>query len=100
MSGHMSTVSTDLPPPGDHKGVGAWMKSRLFSSRLNILLTALIVWFLLMTVPALLEWAFVKANFTANTSHECRQSVGGACWAFIAEKHRLILFGTYPYEEQ
>ena len=26
--------------------------------------------------------------------------VGGACWAFIVEKHRLILFGTYPYDEQ
>ncbi|MGH2396422.1 MAG: amino acid ABC transporter permease, partial [bacterium] len=22
----------------------------------------------------------------------------GACWGFIAEKHRFILFGTYPYE--
>ena len=23
----------------------------------------------------------------------------GACWAVIAEKYRLILFGRYPYEE-
>ena len=23
----------------------------------------------------------------------------GACWGFIAEKHRFILFGTYPYEQ-
>ncbi len=23
----------------------------------------------------------------------------GACWGFIAEKHRFILFGTYPFEE-
>jgi general L-amino acid transport system permease protein len=23
----------------------------------------------------------------------------GACWAFIAEKHRFIFFGTYPYEQ-
>jgi general L-amino acid transport system permease protein len=26
--------------------------------------------------------------------------VTGACWAVIVEKHRLILFGVYPYEEQ
>ena len=24
---------------------------------------------------------------------------GGACWGFIAEKHRFILFGTYPFEQ-
>ena len=23
----------------------------------------------------------------------------GACWALIVEKHRFILFGTYPYEQ-
>jgi general L-amino acid transport system permease protein len=28
----------------------------------------------------------------------CREA-SGACWGFIAEKHRFILFGTYPFEE-
>ena len=28
----------------------------------------------------------------------CRDGEG-ACWGFIAEKHRFILFGTYPYEQ-
>ena len=60
----------------------------------------LAAWFLLMAVPALVEWAFIKANYTASNAQECRQSVGGACWAFIIEKHRLILFGTYPFDEQ
>ena len=27
-------------------------------------------------------------------------AAGGACWGFVAEKYRLILFGRYPYEEQ
>jgi general L-amino acid transport system permease protein len=31
----------------------------------------------------------------------CRVLQGsGACWAVITEKHRFILFGTYPYEQQ
>jgi len=75
------------------------MKTRLFSSPLNILLTLLFAWFILMAVPALIEWAFIQANFNAQNATECRASAG-ACWAFIVEKHRLILFGTYPYEEQ
>jgi len=52
-----------------------------------------------MAVPAVVDWALLSANFTAQNAQECRASAG-ACWAFIAEKHRLILFGTYPYEEQ
>jgi general L-amino acid transport system permease protein len=64
-----------------------------------MLLTALISWLLLMTLPALIQWAFIQATWTANSAQECR-ALEGACWAFIAEKHRLILFGTYPYDEQ
>jgi general L-amino acid transport system permease protein len=31
-------------------------------------------------------------------SSACR-AAAGACWGFIADKHRFILFGTYPFEE-
>jgi general L-amino acid transport system permease protein len=88
-----------LPPPVRQSGAVAWLRARLFSSPLNILLTVLIAWILLMAVPAVVDWLFVSANFSATTAQECRAS-GGACWAFIREKHRLILFGTYPYDEQ
>ena len=31
----------------------------------------------------------------------CQNAKGiGACWAVIADKYRLILFGRYPYDEQ
>ena len=86
-------------PPIAHKGVIGWMRASLFSSPLNTLLTVLVAWLLLMALPAMVEWLFIRANFNATTAQECRAS-GGACWAFIAEKHRLILFGVYPYDEQ
>ncbi|NYT65723.1 amino acid ABC transporter permease [Alcaligenaceae bacterium] len=93
-----ATTSTSLPPV-TQEGIFGWLRTRLFSSPLNALLTVLVVWLLLMVVPALVEWLFIKANFNATNAQECRES-GGACWAFIAEKHRLILFGIYPYDEQ
>ncbi|HLU00991.1 MAG TPA: amino acid ABC transporter permease [Burkholderiaceae bacterium] len=77
----------------------AWLKENLFSSPLNILLTVLVAWLLIMSVPAMLDWLFFDADFTSDTAQECRKAEG-ACWAFIAEKHRLILFGVYPYDEQ
>lgn len=79
--------------------IWSWFKTRLFSSPLSVLATVILAWLILLAVPALMEWAFIKANFDATNAQECR-ATGGACWAFIAEKHRLILFGTYPYDEQ
>ncbi|MGE8635644.1 MAG: ABC transporter permease subunit, partial [Achromobacter piechaudii] len=99
MSSTTHTPTDAMPPPSTHVGAWPWLKARLFSSPLNILITVLLAWFLLMAVPALLEWAFFKADFNAANAQECRAS-GGACWAFIIEKHRLILFGTYPFDEQ
>lgn len=95
----MTTASESLPPPTSTTGPIAWVRERLFSSPLNAILTILSVWILLMAVPPFVEWALIKANFTADTYQECRAS-GGACWAFIGQKYRLILFGLYPYEEQ
>lgn len=83
-------------PPRNRLG---WLKENLFSSPLNTLLTVLVSWLLVMAIPAMLDWLFLDADFTASTAQECRQAAG-ACWAFIAEKHRLILFGVYPYDEQ
>ncbi|NYT59929.1 amino acid ABC transporter permease [Alcaligenaceae bacterium] len=98
MSTNTATAQS-LPPPRTHQGVFGWMRASLFSSPLNTLLTVLVVWLLAMAVPAMIDWLFIKANFDAQNAQECRAS-GGACWAFIAEKHRLILFGVYPYDEQ
>ncbi len=88
-----------LPPPKAQTGTLARIRASLFSSPLNTLLTILVAWLLFMSVPAAIEWLFIRADFNASTAQECRAS-GGACWAFIAEKHRLILFGVYPYDEQ
>ncbi|MCC7226461.1 MAG: amino acid ABC transporter permease [Burkholderiaceae bacterium] len=77
----------------------AWARAQLFSSPFNTLLTMLSVWLLLATVPAMIEWLFIKSTVNATSAQDCR-GTGGACWAFIIEKHRLILFGLYPYDEQ
>ena len=43
------------------------------------------------------DWAVLKAVWQPDPQ-ACR-AASGACWGFIVEKHRLIAFGTYPYEE-
>src|SRR5262245_58918758 len=44
-----------------------------------------------------LDWAVVRAVWQPDPQ-ACR-AASGACWGFIVEKHRLIAFGTYPYEQ-
>jgi general L-amino acid transport system permease protein len=97
-SANTSSATTDAAA-SRRASVRRWIKAQLFSSPLNSLLTILSVWALLAVLPALIEWALIRANFTATTAQACRAS-GGACWAFIYEKHRLILFGLYPFDEQ
>src|SRR5690554_1375337 len=94
-----ATPANASPAPHAPAKPVAWLKENLFSSPLNTLLTVLVAWLLVMAVPAMLDWLFFDADFTSDTAQECRKAQG-ACWAFIAEKHRLILFGVYPYDEQ
>ena len=48
----------------------------------------------------LLDWAVLEA-VAAPDYAACRAlEHAGACWGFVAEKWRLILFGRYPYEAQ
>ena len=76
-----------------------WLRNNLFSSWPSALLTLLILCFAWKLVPPFAGWAFLDAVW-AGDAKACREARGhGACWAFISEKHRFILFGTYPYEE-
>ena len=77
-----------------------WMRENLFSSWPSGLATVLIAGLALSVLPSFLEWALVDAVWRAEDPRACRDAQGqGACWAFIAEKHRFILFGTYPFEQ-
>ncbi len=64
---------------------------------MNRLLTALLAVIALFLAWKLIDWAFVQAVWQPD-ARACR-AAHGACWGFIADKHRFILFGTYPYEE-
>ncbi|MBI1208459.1 MAG: ABC transporter permease subunit [Azospirillum sp.] len=91
-----ATVSRPLV---NRLGPLAWMRRNLFSTWYNALLTVLIVWVLAQAIPALFHWLISNSLLAPATSQECRL-VDGACWAFIQEKYRLILFGTFPYNQQ
>jgi len=77
----------------------SWVREKLFSNAWSALATLAIAWLAWRLVPPFFDWAFVDAVWRASDPRACRAEGAGACWAFIGEKHRFILFGTYPFEQ-
>jgi general L-amino acid transport system permease protein len=74
-----------------------WLRQNFFGSWVSTLFTLLLLYLLWKGVPPIIDWAFLDAVWRPDAK-ACREAEG-ACWGFIAEKHRFILFGTYPYEQ-
>ena len=90
----------DLPSPVRTEGPIFWVQKNLLSSPLNVVLTILGIGFLVVTVPAFLDWALLDAAFTGGSRKECEAVASGACWAFIDERLHLFVYGFYPKAEQ
>lgn len=75
-----------------------WARGNLFNGPLSTVLSLLCLAFLAMLAPPLLSWLTINSSFSTDPA-VCREA-GGACWGFVTEKYRLILFGIYPYDEQ
>src|SRR3954451_14356905 len=89
-------------PPASQIGLQGWLRANLFSSWINTAVTLVVAYFLVRWAIGFVEWGIVNAVWSVpnNQTQACRALRGiGACWAVITEKHRFILFGTYPYEE-
>jgi len=78
----------------------SWVRENLFGNWASAIATLVLLWLAWTLVPPFLQWALVDAVWVSPDSRPCRAEGAGACWALIAEKHRFILFGTYPYEQQ
>ncbi len=93
-------------PPVGEKGVIKWMRENLFSSWLNIVLTAISLYVVYIVLALVLPWSF-GGIWNAGSLTECREvlfsfyknSHDGACWAVIEDRWLQLLFGFYPPEE-
>ncbi|HJZ32153.1 MAG TPA: amino acid ABC transporter permease [Hyphomicrobiaceae bacterium] len=92
------TASPRRPPPLRERGIVRWLRNNLFNNLHATILTLLCLAGLGMVLPPILRWALFDAVWMSTEGEECRSALG-ACWAVVAEKYRLILFGTFPYQE-
>ena len=80
-------ASRRRPASGLFAGPGA--------SAVTLVLIGLLAW----AGWRVVDWAVVQAVATPDHA-ACKAAAHGACWGFVAEKWRLILFGRYPFEQQ
>lgn len=100
---YVTTVRIEPAPPPQLPG--AWwsrLRTRLFKTPGSAAVTLLLVAAILALGWTLLDWGILRAVFSTHGAgpEACRVVGAGACWAFIGEKFRLIIFGIYPYAEQ
>ncbi|MDY0885023.1 amino acid ABC transporter permease [Dongia soli] len=98
----------EISPPITVVGPVAWLRTNLFSSPFNTLLTILAVLFLAWAVPPFIRWAFIDATWTfprevldgARGPNRGDCAPDGACWIFIQARIGQFLFGFYPADER
>jgi general L-amino acid transport system permease protein len=93
-TGHRET----LRPPVTQVGLLAWFRQNLFSSPFNTILTLFCLWLLYQTVPPLVNWAILDANFAGTSREDCVG--GGACWVFVKARFGQFIYGFYPVSER
>ena len=73
-------------------------RRKFFYSVPSTILSVVLGIFVCYIFYALIQWGVANAVWSPDLK-ACR-ATSGACWGFVAEKWRLILFGRFPYEEQ
>jgi general L-amino acid transport system permease protein len=103
-----SFVRADLVPeraaPVKTTGFVGFLRTRLFNSPTNILITTvsvLLLWFIV--VPAI-KFLLVDAVWSGNDRNAClAENAGravGACWPFVQAKLSQFIYGFYPEPER
>jgi len=87
-----------LPPPKQSVGMIGWLRANLFSSWLDAGLTVMALFFLYRALPPLFSWAIWNAVWFGGPQ-SCAPGADGACWAFVADKFRVLMVGLYPASE-
>ena len=73
------------------------LNKNLNSNWFNSLLSILIIFSLILSIPPMLDWLFFDANFSGETKEECTGD--GACWIFIKIWLPRFIYGMYPLTE-
>jgi general L-amino acid transport system permease protein len=97
------------PAPLSERGFMRWIRTNLFATPADTVLTLLALVILALVVPPLLNWTLLSAQWTGTDRTFCAtvsqggiqpDGWSGACWAFVRAKFETFMFGRYPLDER
>lgn len=89
-----STMASDLAPRHRQRG----RLHAYFGTAGNSAVTLISLVVFALAAKAAISWLLVNAVFSG-TPEDCK-AASGACWPYLADKLRYMLFGIYPFDEQ
>ena len=94
----MLKISSELTQQSPRAVAGPfnWIRRNLFPDWRQGLVTLVVIWLLVRTVPPLLSWLIFDAAWTGDRD-DC-VAAGGACWAFVGARWGQFIYGFYPNE--
>jgi general L-amino acid transport system permease protein len=95
-----ATTAAAERPPAATAGLLGWLRSNLFSSWWNSLLTIIGVVIVYNVVTGILDWALIRATFRGVDGSACTREGAGACWPYVTAKFAQFMYGRYPEEER
>ncbi|MEM7598707.1 MAG: amino acid ABC transporter permease [Pseudomonadota bacterium] len=75
------------------------LQRRAFGTPKDTVLTLIVGLALAWLAWLAIDWGILRAVWRAEDVALCRDDGAGACWSVIDARHRLILFGLYPFDE-
>ena len=91
-------------PPVKTTGFVGFLRTRLFNSPTNILLTIISILLLWFTVIPAVKFLLVDAVWTGKDRTACLPEAAGhmvgACWPFVQAKFSQFIYGFYPEAER
>lgn len=93
ISSRATPSSTTAPPPTP--GLWPQLFGNVLSAAISLIACGVLAWLALRFA----QWGLLDAVWPGAAAEACRDATG-ACWAFLGQKYRQILFGIYPPAEQ
>lgn len=76
-----------------------WARKNLFSSFWNSVLTLFAIYIIYISLPGLIDWAFISAVWQGDSRTACLAPDSGACWPFVKANIGQFIYGRYPASE-
>ena len=70
------------------------LNKNINTNTFNAILTLLIIFVIIKSIPPALSWFIFDANFVGNVKEDCTGE--GACWVFIKVWLNRFIYGMYP----